>query len=570
MEFEVRRSASASWRRLRRSSSRIRRRAARTFGGTLSRPRELLTAAPVLRDLAGSAEDREITAYRGRLVISRRQRDVTVWRLAADTATAVAAALDRAGVEYFAMHPPYARVARWGVPRRQLDTAVRALVRALGEQGFYYTPQSRSDHPRLLIEGVDPDALEGLRGLTVFQYVRCTTTGKLYGAPDGCRIAVWDQHPDRPTLLAPDRRSTVQEIDDRSPLQLATRERWDGRSEPVVARTLADASTVEFPIDAVYLWVDDSDPRWRARRAAVRTRLGLDTSTPPAAHQFRDRGELRASMRSLEMYAPWIRHIYLVTDDQRPAWLIAPHSRVTVVDHQEIFADPGALPTYNSHAIGSQVHRIPGLSDHYLLMNDDVMFTRPVSPDDFFTPTGQLKVAFSRSRRPDIAREHQTALEQARTNSAELLERDFGRRASRLFAHAPVPQRRDVAREVAERYAEEIATTVRSPFRAATDVVPASWLNLYTALLTGRATRSSLRFGYYNVGEPTVRARLDARPLPGEIKVICLNDVPPRSGEEDADPEWLSGWLGRRFPIPAPFELPMARGSDEESADPAS
>lgn len=499
--------------------------------------------------------------------MSRRQADVSVWRLAGDTASAVAVALDQAGVQYFAMHPPYARVARWGVPRDQFSAALRALGQTLGDQGFYYADDDRSRAPRLVTEAPDPAELESLRGVTVFQYVRCATTERLFGAPDGCRIAVWDRSPGRSTLVSPDRGSAVQEIEDHHRLRLSTRPRWDGWSEPVVEGTAGDAAAIEFPVDAVYLWVDDSDPTWRARRDAVRVQLGLDTAQQAApalaAQHFRDRGELRASMRSLQMYAPWVRHIYLVTDDQCPSWLDAQHGRVTVIDHTEIFADPDALPTYNSHAIGSQVHRIPGLSDHYLLINDDVMFNSPVTPHDFFTPTGQLKVAFSRSRRPDIARELQGPLEQARTNSAELVERDFGRRASELFAHVPIPQRRDIATEVAKRYAAEIAATVRSPFRSATDVESNSWLHLYTALFTGRGIRSTIRYGYYATGDPEVRARLDESAPSPRVKVFCLNDVPPEGGEDDADPRWLAGWLGRRFPVRAPFEIATAQDLTE-------
>src|SRR5690625_5649734 len=80
---------------------------------------------------------------------------------------------------------------------------------------------------------------------------------------------------------------------------------------------------------------------------------------------------------------------------------------------------------------------MPGLAEHYWHMNDDVRFTRPVTPYNFFTPTGALRITFSRARRPDISRERQTPLEQARQNSAELLARDFGRRASMLFGHVP-------------------------------------------------------------------------------------------------------------------------------------
>ena len=573
MKFEARRLVTAARRASRRISSRARRRIESAPAGPTAPHREPQAPSPALLELAASAEEREITTYRGRPVVSRRQADVSVWRLAADTATAVAAALDRAGVQHFAMHAPYARVARWGVRRDQFAAAMRALGQTLGEQGFYYSGEDQSP-PRLVTEGLDPDQVEFLSGVTVFQYVRCTTTRRLYGAPDGCRIAVWDHSPARPTLVAPDRGSPVQEIDDHHPLPVATRQRWDGWSEPILASTAGDASAIEFPVDAVYLWVDDSDPNWQAKRAAVRARLGLDTSTAQAegalaSHNFRDRGELRASMRSLEMYAPWIRHIYLVTDDQCPAWLDAQHGRVIVVDHTEIFADPDVLPTYSSHAIGSQIHRIPGLSEHYLVINDDVMFNSPVTPYDFFTPTGQLKIAFSRSRRPDITREQQSPLEQARTNSAELIERDFGRRASELFAHVPIPQRRDIATEVAERYAQEIAATVNSPFRSATDVESNSWLHLYTALFTGRGTRSTIRFGYYNTGDPEVRARLEGLAQPPKVKVICLNDVPSAGGEADADPQWLAAWLDRRFPIRTPFETPamphLAELAEQES-----
>lgn len=522
-------------------------------------PVEPLEPSPALQALAASAEDLDVTSFRGRLVVARSQPDVSVWRLAADTVSAVGAALDRAGVAYFAMHQPFTRVARWGVRRDQLATALRALAGSLGDQGFYAWDGDPGRAPRLVTTALDPDELETLDGLTLFQYVRCTTTGRLYGAPDGCQLAVWDRSPVRSTLVAPDRRSAVQEIEDRPVLPIATRRRWDGAEEPVVVGTTGDVDAIEFPVDAVYLWVDDADPAWRARRAAVRARLGLDTAPVPAdaslsRNHFRDRGELRASMRSLEMYAPWIRHIYLVTDQQRPSWLDVDHGRVTLVDHREIFADPGVLPTYNSHGIGSQVHRIPGLAEHYLLVNDDVMFNSPVTPYDFFTPTGQLRISFSRSRRPDIGREHQTPLEQARTNSAELIERDLGRRASELFAHVPVPQRKDIATEVVERYAAEVARTVASPFRSATDVVSNSWLHLYTALLTGRGTRSTLRFGYYNTGDPEARAQLDRAAPPGRVKVFCLNDVPPGDGADDADPAWLAGWLERRFPLRAPFE----------------
>lgn len=65
-----------------------------------------------------------------------------------------------------------------------------------------------------------------------------------------------------------------------------------------------------------------------------------------------------------------------------------------------------------------------------------------------------------------------------------------------------------------------------------------------------------MRYGYDRTGDPEVRAQLDGSAPSPRIKVICLNDVPPPAGEEDADPRWLAAWLDRRFPIRASFEIP--------------
>ena len=69
-----------------------------------------------------------------------------------------------------------------------------------------------------------------------------------------------------------------------------------------------------------------------------------------ATSRYRDSGELRYSLRSLEKYAPWVRHVYLVTDNQIPYWLDMSSSRLTVVSHREIFADKTALPVFSSPA----------------------------------------------------------------------------------------------------------------------------------------------------------------------------------------------------------------------------
>jgi UDP-N-acetylglucosamine-lysosomal-enzyme len=90
-------------------------------------------------------------------------------------------------------------------------------------------------------------------------------------------------------------------------------------------------------------------------------------------NRYRDSEELRYSLRSLVRFAPWIRHIYLVTDNQIPYWLDLSHPRLTVVPHSDIFPNKSHLPVFSSPAIEAHIHRIPGLSQRFIYFNDDVM-----------------------------------------------------------------------------------------------------------------------------------------------------------------------------------------------------
>ena len=146
---------------------------------------------------------------------------------------------------------------------------------------------------------------------------------------------------------------------------------------------------VDFPIDLVYMWVDDGDEEWRSKRDLYRpTEQRSTTADATSAARWRNNDELRYSLRSVEMFAPWVNHIYIVTDNQRPAWLVADHPKVTIVDHRDIIPAE-ALPTFNSTAIEACLHRIEGLSEHFIFGNDDMLLSAPVSPGDFFHADGR-------------------------------------------------------------------------------------------------------------------------------------------------------------------------------------
>ncbi len=85
-------------------------------------------------------------------------------------------------------------------------------------------------------------------------------------------------------------------------------------------------------------------------------------------------GELRYCLRSIDKFTPWVRRIFLMTDNQRPAWL-KDHPKVTIVDHKEIIP-AYLLPIFSSIAIEMHIHKIPGLAEHFIYGNDDFFINR--------------------------------------------------------------------------------------------------------------------------------------------------------------------------------------------------
>jgi hypothetical protein len=146
-------------------------------------------------------------------------------------------------------------------------------------------------------------------------------------------------------------------------------------------------------IDAVYLWVDGSDPLFQEELAVHRAgHDGPGAIQAADGQRFRDNGELRYSLRSLDLFAPWIGDIHIVTNGQAPKWLNIRHERIRLVTHDMIFPDPACLPTFNSCAIELNLHRIPGLSRRFIYLNDDLFLGRKTRREDFLPADGSYRL----------------------------------------------------------------------------------------------------------------------------------------------------------------------------------
>ena len=103
------------------------------------------------------------------------------------------------------------------------------------------------------------------------------------------------------------------------------------------------------PIDIVYTWVDGNDKEWQKEKSFWQQKLGIEGDNANDC-RFIDNQELKYSLRSVAKYAPWINHIFIITNGQIPTWLDTNHPKITIVNHKEIMPKE-ALPTFNSEAI---------------------------------------------------------------------------------------------------------------------------------------------------------------------------------------------------------------------------
>ena len=112
-------------------------------------------------------------------------------------------------------------------------------------------------------------------------------------------------------------------------------------------------------IDLVYTWCDGDDPAFKQEQIETLKKNGLPyQEKTQGAARFFDNDELKYSLRSIEKYMPWVNHIYVVTNKQRPEWLVD-HPKITIFDHSEIISN-ALLPTFNSVMIEMYLHKIPG------------------------------------------------------------------------------------------------------------------------------------------------------------------------------------------------------------------
>jgi len=145
-------------------------------------------------------------------------------------------------------------------------------------------------------------------------------------------------------------------------------------------------------IDVVVSWVDGKDPKHKEK---LNKCLGNEKrNNIPGANKTRfvSVNEIKYCVLSILKFAPFVRNIYIITDDQNPnldddIMEFFPNrlDSIHIVDHKEIFEGyEQFLPTFNARSIETFMWRIKGLSKNFVYLNDDFFIIKKLKPEDWF------------------------------------------------------------------------------------------------------------------------------------------------------------------------------------------
>ena len=133
-------------------------------------------------------------------------------------------------------------------------------------------------------------------------------------------------------------------------------------------------------IDFVIPWVDGSDPEWIEQfNKYCPKHKQIDIRNI----RYRDYGTLKYWFRGVEKFAPWVRKVHFITNGQKPKWLNLEAPKLNFVKHSDYILSE-FLPVFSVNPIEDYMHKIPGLTEHFVYFNDDLFLTNNVEKNFFF------------------------------------------------------------------------------------------------------------------------------------------------------------------------------------------
>ncbi len=299
-------------------------------------------------------------------------------------------------------------------------------------------------------------------------------------------------------------------------------------------------------IDFVIIWVDGNDPAWRKEKSKYD---GSSFNVDSSDVRYRDWDNLQYWFRGVEKFAPWVNRIHFVTWGHLPEWLDTTNPKLNVVNHKDYIPEK-YLPTFSSHTIELNLHRIPGIEEHFVYFNDDMFLTAPLKETDFFRNGhpcdtyamnaiyfGPNSAGFFNGADMEVINKNFKKKEAIKRNLAKWYSPKNGFkhlvRTTLLlpwpwfpgiyYHHLPNSYLKSVMEEVWEKEEETLDATCSDRFRQKTNVN--QWLFKFWQIASGEAEVRSAKIGRcYHIKDNNFES-LCTSIRTGRYGMLCLNDT---------------------------------------------
>lgn len=331
-------------------------------------------------------------------------------------------------------------------------------------------------------------------------------------------------------------------------------------------------------IDIVIPWVDGADPDLLAKRRMYQANeKGGDSITAKlnTQYRYRDSGLLRYVFRSIDQFAPWVNKVFLITDNQWPEWLDYSNNRLVKVRHEDYIPSKW-LPTFSSNPILLNLHRIPDLSDQFILFNDDTLINKPVKPKDFFADKNSVMDSavysvilsnepFSHLLVNDtmVINKHFTKSSLIKKAPFKVFNLKYGKDLIRTIlslpwnaipgfynTHMPQAYFKRTFEKVWSLEGNALSTTSAHKFREPTDLT--DWVFRYWQIQSNEFEPRSINFGQYY--EQVMRQKITKDIDKSIHSLLCINDTQASEHESEVADSIIAS-LDRKFPDKCKFEI---------------
>lgn len=300
------------------------------------------------------------------------------------------------------------------------------------------------------------------------------------------------------------------------------------------------------PIDIVIPWVDGSDPAWIAQHNEYKANKISDNHIS----RFRAWDSFRYWFRAIEENAPWIRRVHLITWGHLPEWINTQNDKLNIVNHRDYVPDK-YLPTFSSHVIELNLHRINELSENFIYFNDDVFLNQSSNPEDFFIDgkprdsaiMGVIKNDHTENFMPYIML-NMMAIMNMRFNKRETIHSNikkwfnlrygkynlnnlylmpFGCFTGFRNFHGASSFCKQTYFDVWNEYGDILDEVCTHKFRSKADVN--QYIFKYWQMMTGNFEPAKPSSEYYTVGKTPAKV-IAEKIINGNSRILCINDDP--------------------------------------------